>query len=145
MTTSHGEDAKKDAFPSTKPYLIRALYQWCVDFQFTPYLSVFVDELVQVPMEYVNKGEIVLNISPTACQELKIDNELISFKARFNGVSREIWIPTSHVMAIYSRENSQGMSFPVNLMENKPSSQKSLHLSSDSATSKVKSHLKLIK
>ncbi len=71
------------AVPSNKPYLIRALHQWCVDHGFTPYIAVFVTEEVQVPMDYVKDNEIVLNISPDACQQLSLDNEWISLKARF--------------------------------------------------------------
>lgn len=99
--------------PSNKPYLVRALYQWCVDYGFTPYLAVFVTEQVQVPMDYVNNQEIVLNIGPDACQVLQMDNEWITFKARFAGVPRDIMVPITQVMAIYAKENGQGMSFPV--------------------------------
>ena len=99
--------------PSNKPYLIRALHQWCVDHGFTPYIAVFVTEQVHVPMDYVNNNEIVLNISPDACQHLSIDNDWITLKARFAGVPRDIHVPISHVMAIYAKENGQGMSFPV--------------------------------
>ena len=98
--------------PSNKPYLIRALHQWCVDHGFTPYIAVFVTEGVQVPMDYVKDNEIVLNISPDACQQLSLDNEWISLKARFAGVPRDINVPMTHVMAIYAKENGQGMSFP---------------------------------
>ena len=99
--------------PSTKPYLVRALHQWCVDHGFTPYLAVFVAGPVRVPMDYVNNDEIILNVSPEACQELQMDNEWITFKARFAGIPREIYVPLTHVMAIYAKENGQGMSFPV--------------------------------
>ena len=99
--------------PSNKPYLIRALHQWCTDHGLTPYIAVFVTEQVQVPVDYVNNNEIVLNISPDACQNLTLDNEWISFKARFAGVPRDILVPMTHVMAIYAKENGQGMSFPV--------------------------------
>ncbi|MEN9295384.1 MAG: hypothetical protein RIS03_1078 [Pseudomonadota bacterium] len=99
--------------PSNKPYLVRALYQWCVDYGFTPYVAVFVTEQVQVPMDYVNNQEIVLNIGPDACQALHMDNEWITFKARFAGVPRDIMVPITQVMAIYAKENGQGMSFPV--------------------------------
>lgn len=145
---SFGDDTSKSAIPSTKPYLIRALHEWCVDFNFTPYLSVFVDGSVQVPLEYVKKDEIVLNISPSSCQDLQIDNEWIMFKARFNGISRDIQIPITHVMAIYSKENSQGMSFPVNIPElNTGLNVKTKKTNSDTSdtTAKPKSHLKLVK
>ena len=99
--------------PSTKPYLVRALHQWCVDHGFTPYLAVFVTEQVHVPMDYVSNNEITLNLSPDACHGLEIGQDWITFKARFAGVPRDIDIPISHVMAIYAKENGQGMSFPV--------------------------------
>jgi stringent starvation protein B len=98
--------------PSNKPYLIRALHQWCTDFGFTPFMAVFVDSSVEVPMEFVKKDEIVLNLSLEACHQLNLDNEWISFQARFGGVPRKIMVPVSHVLAIYARENGQGMSFP---------------------------------
>ncbi len=98
--------------PSTKPYLIRALHQWCTDFGFTPFLAVFVDERVEVPMEFVKNNEIVLNISSEACHQLHIENDWISFQARFGGVPKKVQVPVTHVLAIYARENGQGMSFP---------------------------------
>lgn len=100
--------------PSNKPYLIRALHQWCTDFGFTPFLAVFVDSSVEVPMEFVKNDEIVLNLSIEACHQLNLDNDWISFQARFGGVPRKIMVPVSHVLAIYARENGQGMSFPFN-------------------------------
>src|ERR1044072_4706342 len=99
--------------PSTRPYLIRALYEWCTDNGFTPYVAVLVDESVQVPREDVKNGEIVLNISYDATSALKLCNEVIEFKARFAGTAREIMVPVNRVIAIYARENGQGMAFPV--------------------------------
>lgn len=98
---------------STRPYLIRALHDWCTDNGFTPYLAVFVDKHVQVPVEYVKNNEIVLNVGFEATSALKLGNELIEFKARFGGSSREIVVPVDHVIAIYARENGQGMAFPM--------------------------------
>ncbi|WBY03489.1 ClpXP protease specificity-enhancing factor [Ramlibacter tataouinensis] len=98
---------------STRPYLIRALYDWCTDNGLTPYVAVQVDETVQVPREYVKNGEIVLNISFDATSSLKLGNEFIEFKARFAGSAREIMVPINRVIAIYARENGQGMAFPV--------------------------------
>lgn len=98
---------------STRPYLIRALYDWCTDNGFTPYIAVLVDDSVQVPREYVKNGEIVLNISFDATSSLKLGNDLIEFKARFAGSAREIMVPVNRVIAIYARENGQGMAFPV--------------------------------
>jgi stringent starvation protein B len=97
---------------STRPYLIRALHDWCTDNGFTPYVAVHVDATVRVPMEYVKNNEIVLNVGFEATTALKIGNEAIEFKARFGGVSREIVVPVDHVIAIYARENGQGMAFP---------------------------------
>jgi stringent starvation protein B len=99
--------------PSTKPYLMRAIYEWCVDSGYTPYLSVTVDPVTRVPMEYVKDGQIVLNIGPVAVERFKIGNDLIEFSARFNGAGREISIPVGAVSAIYARENGQGLSFEV--------------------------------
>ena len=99
--------------PSTKPYLMRAIYDWCVDNGYTPYLSVTVDSVTRVPMEYVKDGQIVLNIGPIAVEHFKLGNELIEFSARFNGAGREISIPIGVVSAIYARENGQGLSFEV--------------------------------
>jgi stringent starvation protein B len=100
---------------STKPYLLRALYEWCVDNGFTPYLSVHVDADTRVPMEYVRDGEIVLNIGPLASNRLQIGPDRVEFAARFGGVAREISIPIEAVTQIYARENGEGMSFPVHV------------------------------
>jgi stringent starvation protein B len=98
---------------STRPYLIRALYEWCADNDLTPYIAVLADQTVQAPREYVRDGQIVLNISADATSALELDNDYIRFKARFCGVAREIIIPVDRVMAIYARENGQGMAFPT--------------------------------
>lgn len=97
---------------STRPYLIRALYEWCTDNGLTPYVAVRVDDSVQVPREYVKDGEIVLNISFDATSALQLGNDFIEFKARFGGKPREILVPVGRVIAIYARENGQGMAFP---------------------------------
>lgn len=99
--------------PSTRPYLIRALHDWCTDNGFTPYLAVYVDSSVRVPMEYVKNHEIVLNVGFEATSGLRLGNETIEFKARFGGSARDIMVPVDHVIAIYARENGQGMAFPV--------------------------------
>jgi len=98
---------------STKPYFIRAIYEWCSDCGYTPYLSVRVDDRTRVPMEYVKNGEIVLNVSLNATRNLTINNELVQFSARFNGVSREVSIPVDRVQGIFARENGQGAFFTV--------------------------------
>jgi stringent starvation protein B len=98
---------------STRPYLLRALYEWCADNGLTPYVAAYVDDTVKVPREHVKNNEIVLNISMDATSNLKIDNDFLQFKARFGGVAREIVVPIDHIIAIYARENGQGMAFPV--------------------------------
>jgi stringent starvation protein B len=98
---------------STKPYFIRAIYEWCSDCGYTPYLSVRVDEKTRIPMEFVKNGEIVLNVSLNATRNLTINNELIQFSARFNGISREVTIPVDRVQGIFARENGQGAFFTV--------------------------------
>ena len=98
---------------STRPYLLRALHDWCTDNGFTPYIAVHVDAGVQVPREYVKNNEIVLNIGFEATSGLKIGNEFVEFRARFGGVARDIVVPVDHVVAIYARENGQGMAFPM--------------------------------
>ncbi len=96
---------------STKPYLLRAVYEWCVDNGYTPHISVVVDSRTRVPMEHVRDGEIVLNIGPVAASRLQIGNEVIECTARFSGVAKELVIPVASVTAIYARENGHGMSF----------------------------------
>jgi stringent starvation protein B len=100
---------------STKPYLLRAIYEWCTDNGYTPHIAVLVDKRTRVPMEFVKNGEIVLNISFSATSGLKMDNEWITFSARFGGVSRELAIPVDNVAAIYARENGQGMGFDTSI------------------------------
>src|SRR5262249_41239595 len=98
---------------STRPYLIRALHDWCTDNGFTPYLAVHVDRSVQVPLEYVKNNEIVLNVGFEATSGLKLGNEFIEFRARFGGMARDILVPVDHVVAIYARETGQGMASPM--------------------------------
>ena len=99
--------------PSTRPYLIRALHEWCSDNGFSPYIAVQVDASVRVPMEFVKNGEIVLNVSFDATSSLRLGNDFVEFNARFGGVARDIVVPIDHVIAIYARENGQGMAFPA--------------------------------
>ena len=103
---------------SRRPYLLRAMYEWCVDNGLTPYVVVVVDGSVRVPMEFVQNGEIVLNVSMGATSNLHIGNEYLDFKARFGGVARDISVPLGRITAIYARENGQGMTFPVELGNN---------------------------
>jgi stringent starvation protein B len=95
----------------TKPYLLRAVYEWCVDNGYTPQISVAVDSQTRVPMEYVRDGEILINIGPLAANRLKMGNEIIECTARFSGVAKELVIPVAAVTAIYARETGHGMSF----------------------------------
>ena len=101
------------ADPSTKPYLIRAIHEWCTDNGFTPYLAVTVDDRTIVPPGYARNGEIVLNASVAATNQLRLDNDFISFQARFNGRAHDILVPVTNVSAIYARENGHGMAFEV--------------------------------
>ena len=98
---------------STKPYLLRAIYDWCVDNGYTPHLAVKVDSRTQVPSEYVKNDEITLNVSPSAVHKLQMGNELIEFSARFGGVARQISVPVGNVYAVYARETGHGMTFDV--------------------------------
>jgi stringent starvation protein B len=98
---------------STKPYLLRAIHEWCSDSNFTPYLSVKVDGNTRVPMEFVKNGEIVLNIAYDATHRLTIGSDCVQFSARFSGVSRECSIPIEAVLGIFARENGQGLFFPA--------------------------------
>ncbi len=97
---------------STRPYLIRALHEWCGDNGLTPYVTVLVDNTVQVPKEFVKDGEITLNISFDATTGLQLGNDFLEFKARFGGVVRDIFVPIDQVAAIFAKENGQGMAFP---------------------------------
>ncbi|WP_248320593.1 MULTISPECIES: ClpXP protease specificity-enhancing factor [unclassified Caballeronia] len=98
---------------STKPYLLRALYEWCTDNGFTPHIAVRVDGATRVPRQFVRNDEIVLNISFEATSQLQMGNEWIEFSARFSGKSHKIEVQVANVLAIYARENGQGMAFPV--------------------------------
>ena len=96
---------------STKPYFIRAVHQWCTDNGQTPYLVVQVDASVNVPMEFVKNNEIVLNIGYNATKNLQINNDFLTFSARFGGVGRDIWVPVGNVLSIFARESGEGMGF----------------------------------
>ncbi|MBL8461698.1 MAG: ClpXP protease specificity-enhancing factor [Thauera sp.] len=100
---------------STKPYLLRAIWEWCVDQGFTPYLATLVDEDTRVPPGYARDGQIVLNLSPDATGQLQMANDFISFQARFGGAAHSLVIPVANVVAIYARENGQGMAFEPEL------------------------------
>lgn len=103
---------------STKPYLIRAIHEWCTDSNLTPYITVRVDSATRVPAEHVRNGEIVLNVSYDATHRLTIGNDVIQFAARFNGVSRECSIPVEAVTGIFAKETGQGLLFPAEAAQN---------------------------
>lgn len=102
---------------STKPYMIRAIYEWCNDNQLTPHVLVSVDNETIVPASYVKNGEIVLNLNYLATKDLQIGQDAITFTARFSGESRNLYIPISAVKGIFARENGQGMFFEINQIE----------------------------
>ena len=98
---------------TTKPYLIRAIFEWCVDNQYTPFIAVSVNSNTHVPMEYVENGEIILNISQNAANDLIIGNDEIQFMARFDGVPRKMKIPMNAVKGIFAKEVNQGLTFSL--------------------------------
>ncbi len=134
---------------STKPYMIRAIHEWCVDNQLTPHLLVAVSAQTKVPMAFVKDGEIVLNLNYSATKDLQFTNEAVSFSARFSGVSNNLYVPIAAVKGIFARENGQGMFFVVQPededvikeIENKEISNKDKNISSEVK----KTTLKLVK
>ncbi len=102
---------------ATKPYLVRAIWEWCADNGYTAYLAVQVDENTRVPVEFIKNGEIILNISADATHKLTLGNDLIQFAARFGGVSRECSVPMTAVRGIFARENGEGMFFQAQAPE----------------------------
>lgn len=126
---------------SNKPYFIRAIFDWIVDNELTPYLLVNAEyQGVEVPQEFVNGGQIVLNISPKACRGLHLDNDRILFTARFSGQTTQIFLPPAAVLAIYAKENGRGMEFEVEYDTAPPSAR-----SAAKSKSNVKPFLKLVK
>jgi stringent starvation protein B len=125
-----------DGLIPTKPYLVRAIHEWCVDNGFSPHLLVVVSDRCRVPMAYVKDGEIVLNLNYTATKDLHIDNEAIVFSARFGGVSQNLYVPMGAVKGIFSRENGQGMFFELTPEED-------VHASSDDVISEPESTEKI--
>ena len=141
---------------SSKPYLLRALYQWIIDNDMTPYVLVdaHADESVQVPREYVKDGEIVINISPSACRDIEFSNDSVHFDASFSGVIEHLHLSMESIMAIYSFENGRGMVFDEEEddegdQENVPTSDEkkpfTLSFSQNKKTDPGKSRLTIIK
>ena len=107
-----------DELIPTKPYMVRAIHEWCVDNGFTPHLLVVVNAQCRVPAAHVKDGEIVLNLNHTATKDLHMDNEAVVFSARFGGVSQNLYVPMDAIKGIFARENSQGMFFESALQAN---------------------------
>lgn len=105
--------ASKMELPSTKPYLLRAIWEWCCDNGLTPHIAVQVNAQTRVPREFIRDGQIVLNIGSSATHKLQIGNDYVEFQARFGGVARDLSVPVGQVTAIYARENGAGMSFEI--------------------------------
>jgi stringent starvation protein B len=98
---------------SSKPYLVRALYEWILDNDNTPYILVDTNsDQVSIPTGIASDGKVVLNLAPSAIQNLEMTNDFVSFSARFNGVAEQIFVPVASMLAIYARENGEGMMFP---------------------------------
>ena len=132
--------------PTLKPYLIRALHEWCSDQGNTPYIQVWVNEHTRVPMQFVKDNQIILNIGATACASLNIDNDWVSFTARFGGVVHDIWIPVGHIGAIYARETGEGMNFDITPYEpGTPPQPKADNSGKDSKPTGKHKGLKLVK
>lgn len=134
------------AMTSSRPYLIRALYEWILDNEFTPHIAVNAHAPdVQVPQEYVNKdGQIILNVAPHAVASLELGNKAISFNARFGGIPTEIYIPCHAILGIYARENGQGMMFDLE-PEPDPEPSKSKTKKESSPQSEARPSLRIVK
>ncbi len=138
---------------STKPYLVRALHEWCIDNGFTPHLLVQVTSQTRVPLAYVKEGEIVLNINYSATKDLMLENDVITFSARFGGVAQSLYIPMASVKGIFARETGQGMFFEPELPQvidaNKETDdiqqQSALEKNKDNKNNDKKTILKLVK
>ena len=131
---------------STKPYMIRAIHDWCVDNQLTPHLLVEVNAQTKVPMAYVKDGEIVLNLNFSATKDLHFTNEAVTFSARFSGVSNNLYVPISAVKGIFARENGQGMFFEVLPEDENQNKNNEIDFSEKNISSEVKKPtLKLVK
>lgn len=128
---------------STTPYMVRAIHEWCLDNGLTPHLLVKVNGATKVPLAFVKNGEIVLNINFTAVKDLLIDQEAVSFSARFAGVAQTIYVPISRIKGIFARENGQGMFFEV--LESEPTPPTQSPSNTAEPVTEKKSHLKVVK
>ena len=131
---------------SMKPYLLLAVHQWCTDQGHTPYLAVAVlGDRIRVPMEYVKDNEIVLNVSYNATRDMLIENDFITFSARFNGVPQDIVVPVGNVIALFARENGMGMNFEAVIDEASPPTPPSPPDSSEDRRPKGRAKLQVVK
>jgi stringent starvation protein B len=128
---------------STRPYLIRAIYEWCVDSGLTPYLAVHVDEHTEVPRAHVKDGQIVLNISAGAVRALEMGNEMITCTGRFNGVPFNLMVPVKAVIGIFAKENGQGLAFQASEPQQPPPTANGGE--ADPKAISHKPHLKIVK
>ena len=128
---------------ATKPYLLRAIYDWCIDSELTPYIVAKIIPGIKVPKSYINSREIVLNLSPLSMNKLIFDNKFISFSARFNGINQDIFLPMKSILGIYSKENGEGLFFDIN--ENIKEKQHINKKIKEPKTKIKKSHLSLVK
>ena len=128
---------------ANKPYLIRAIYDWCIDSELTPYIVAKIISGVKVPKSYIDSNEIVLNLSSLSTNKLIFDNNFVSFSTRFNGINQDIFLPMKSILGIYSKENGEGLFFDINenIKEKKPINKKI----KESKTKIKKSHLSLVK
>lgn len=134
---------------SNKPYLIRSIYEWCVDNNFTPYISVIIFSELDMPEKYFKNDQIIFNISNNAVNDLIIDNEFIYFSARFNGISKELEIPMTAIKGIFAKETNQGILFSLDTNdENQLSAAEDVRLTSitnSSGSVNKKNHLRIVK
>lgn len=128
---------------STRPYLIRAIYEWCVNSGFTPYLAVHVDDHTEVPHAHVKDGQIVLNISASAVRNLEMGNEMITCTGRFNGAPFNLMVPVEAVTGIYAKENGQGLAFQASDSRSPPPAARGRDVGSKAISNKP--HLKIVK
>lgn len=126
---------------STRPYLIRAIYEWCIDGALTPYLAVRINDRTEVPMAYVRDGEITLNLGPGAVRDLDLGNEFISCNGRFGGVPFQLFIPVEAVIGIFAKETGQGLVFQTVEPEQPPTDT----AGGSGAKASAKPHLKIVK
>lgn len=131
---------------SNQPYLLRAFYEWILDNNMTPYIVVDANKPgTQVPLEYVQDGQIVLNISPSACGKLQMGNVELSFEARFGGVPRQMLVPCYAVLAIYARENGAGTVFTIDDAAEEGAAEATQQPVAETPKKKARPSLKIVK